>query len=405
MWLLEPNMRAIIAQVEKNGFTPTAKQIEAFSSGEPGDSGSRIMSIAGDTADIHIKGVLTDTPSFLAMIFGGGNTTYPAIISAIASAEQNDAISNIILSVDSPGGHIDGLFNAVSAIASAEKPIKAIVSNQASSAAFALVAQADEILAVNEASRFGSIGVKASFFVSEDQVDITSTKAPKKAPDVTTADGKADIRAELDPIHDIFVSSIAKGRGTTTEKVNADFGQGGTVLAEEAIKRGMIDSVSNNIPQVSGTAQGSTANVAPPKADKINNTSANKGANQREVKSMNVDELKAQHRETFAAVLAMGSEQGVAEERDRVSAHLKMGEASGDMATATKAISEGSGMTALLQSTYMAAGMKKAEAAARVGDNPDDLDVVGDGNDNPSPEDVVASAVCAGMGYEEGGTV
>ena len=403
MWLLEPNMRAIIAQVEKNGFNPTAKQIEAFSSLESDSPDSRIMSIAGDTADIHIRGVLTDTPSFMALIFGGGNTTYPDIISAIASAEQNDDISNIILSVDSPGGHIDGLFSAISAIALAEKPVKAIVSNQATSAAFALAAQADEVVALNEASRFGSVGVKASFFVSENEVDITSTKAPKKAPDVTTEEGKADIRAELDPIHDIFVSSIAKGRDTTTEKVNADFGQGGTVLAEEAIKRGMIDSISNSIPQVSDAAGASALSVVTPTAIAkiINNTSANKGANQREVKSMDIAQLKSEHPATFAAAVKLGADG----ERDRVSAHLTMGEASGDMATATKAISEGSEMTANLQATYMAAGMKKNELAARAGDNPGDLDTGGDENDGPSAEDAVADAVCAAMGYEEGGTI
>ena len=114
---------------------------------------------------------------------------------------------------------------------------------------------------------------------------------------------------------------------------------------------------------------------------------------------MTKEELQAQHPATFAAVLAMGTDQ----ERDRVSAHLMMGEASGDMATASKAIAEGSEMTALLHATYAAAGMKNTELAARAGANPDELNPPADPK-GPSAEDKVADAVCAALGHEEGGT-
>ena len=55
----------------------------------------------------------------------------------------------------------------------------------AASAAFALAAQTDEIDAANGATRFGSIGILATFNVSENIIEIASTKAPKKNPDVT----------------------------------------------------------------------------------------------------------------------------------------------------------------------------------------------------------------------------
>jgi ClpP class serine protease len=468
------------------------------------------MSIAGETADISIKGVLTAEPNFMAMIFGGGNTTYSDIIAAIASAEQNDSIKNIVLSVDSPGGQIAGLFNAVNAIASAEKPVKAVVSNQAASAAFALIAQADEIVAANEATSVGSVGIRVDMEVDDDVVVITSSEAPKKAPDVKTESGVAVVREQLDAFHDIFASSIAKGRGITTEKVNSDFGRGAMVLAGEAVKRGMIDSISGSIPQaaaasgeddltasmvnitagatppfkdypiadkpwdstaavrrwreksgstekpsatykngffwydsekpevfgnyklpfvdiVDGTAKavrrgvsaangamaGARGGVQIPQADrakvqahidkyrdkiaKQDETNATNGKNTREVIGMTKEELQAQHPATFAAVLAMGVEQ----ERDRVSAHLTMAEASGDMATATAAIADGSGMTAKLQATYMAAGMKKNELDARVKDNPDDLNPPPGDGDGPSAEDQVADAVCAALGHDE----
>jgi ClpP class serine protease len=400
MWLLEANTLNTILQAEKSGFNPDAEQLTAFRGETSEEGGSRIMSIAGDTADISIKGVLTAEPNFMAMIFGGGNTTYSDIIAAIASAEQNDSIKNIVLSVDSPGGQVSGLFNAVNAIASAKKPTEAIVINQAASAAYTLIAQADKISAFNEASGVGSVGVAAEIEVNDGSVVITSSEAPDKRPDVTTEAGKAVIRAQLDAIHEILASSIAKGRSTTIEKVNSDFGRGTMVLAGEAIKRGMMDSISGSIPQVSAPAAAATTAVAesggPAASTDKTNTNATNGKNDREVIGMTKEELQAQHPATFAAVLATGVEQ----ERDRVSAHLTMAEASGDMATAVAAIADGSGMTASLQATYMAAGMKKTELNARVEDNPGELNTPVTGADGPSAEDQVADAVCAALGYE-----
>ena len=394
MWLLESNTRDTIIQAEKSGFSPNAERLTAFRSETSEEDGSGIMSIAGDTADISIKGVLTNVPNFMAMIFGGGNTTYSDIISAIASAEQNETIKNIVLSVDSPGGQIAGLFNAVSAIASAKKPVKAVVANQAASAAFALVAQADEIVAANEATSVGSVGVRVDMGVDDGTVVITSTEAPKKAPDVRTEEGKAVVREQLDAFHNVFVSSIAKGRDTTIEKVNSDFGRGTMILAGEAVKRGMIDSVAGSIPQApSATSTGGPAAVAPALID---DTNATNGENQREV-SMDINKLKTEHAATFAAAVRIGVDQ----ERDRVSAHLTMGEASGDMATATAAIADGSEMTALLNAKYMAAGMKKSEQTARVEDNPGELNTPAAEADGASAADQVADAVCAALGHDE----
>ena len=408
MWLLEANTLNTILQAEKSGFNPSAEQLTAFRGETSEEGGSRIMSIAGNTADISINGILTNSPDFIAMIFGGGNTTYSDIISAVASAEQNDDISNIILSVDvSPGGTLDGLFSAVAAISAAKKPIKAVVSNMAASATFALISQADEVVAANEATRLGSVGIKFTTSIDEDEIEITSTKAPKKAPDVTTEAGKAVIRDSiLDPMHEIFASSIAKGRGITTEKVNSDFGEGAIVLAGEAVKRGMIDSISGNIPQASASAAAPSAPITAESGgpatpvDKTISTNATNGENKEEGKSMDIESLKTQHPATFAAAVQLGKN----EERDRVSAHLTMGEASGDMATATAAIADGSEMTALLNAKYMAAGMKKSEQMARVEDNPDDLDTpAAAAAGGPSAADKVADAVCAALDYDETG--
>ena len=349
MWLLDSKVRQSIEQAQSAGFTPTAEQQERLTAAHitaASEGGSRVLTVAGNVAEIEVKGTLTNSPSFMAMFFGGGNTTYPEIISAIAEAEQDPTVTEMILAINSPGGSIDGLFDAIAAIKNAAKPIKATVSNLCASAAYALASQADEIIAGNPAARIGSIGIAATVEVYENEIDITSTNAPKKRPDVTTEAGKAVVREELDAIEDIFIEALAEGRGVTQEKIIAEFGQGAVVLARDALNRGMIDSIA-----VSNT----------------NPTTADSGGNQLEATTMDLKELVAQHPDVYQAAVQAGIDQ----ERDRVGAHLTMGEASGDTTTAFTAIKDGSAMTATLQATYLAAGMNKSDIAARDSDNAD----------------------------------
>lgn len=364
LWLLEAAVRAKIEQAQKAGLMPTAEQqleLEARH-GVDGPSSSRIMAIAGDTAEISISGVLTKAPSFMAQLFGGGNVTYAEIISALAEADANKDIKQIVLAIDSPGGSIDGLFDALAAIEATKTPTRAVVSNMAASAAFAIAAQTDEIVATNRAASFGSIGIVATIFTSDDEVTITSTEAPKKRPDPTTEEGQAVIRETLDDVHEVFVDAIASGRGTTAEKVNANFGQGATLLADKALKQGMIDRVADN-----------ALKIVPTKGKTKTNA---------ETGPMDLSTLKAEHPAVYAEAMQIGADAALVTERDRVTAHLVAGEGSGDMKTALAAITEGKEMTSALQTTYMMAAANRSDRQNRQ----DDDDNAG-GGDNAAADD------------------
>lgn len=388
-WLLLASVRQAIEQARSSGVTPTAEQLQQFEArfspfGEDGSPRNRLLTIAGDTAEIAISGVMTNQPDFFAMLFGGGNTTYTEIISALVEADQNDQVKQVVLAVDSPGGTVDGLFDAIAAIETFSKPITSRVTGTAASAAYALVSQTNSIEATNRAVRFGSVGIAATIRVSDDEVTITSTEAPKKRPDVTTAQGQAVVREELDALHQLFVESIAEGRDTTFEKVNAEFGQGATLLADEALKRGMIDAVA-------GSKKLALA------VDNDASTTAS-GGNQPET-DMDLQTLKAQHPAVYEAAM----QEGVNKERERVAAHLIMGEASGDMKTAISAAKEGTEMTASINATYLAAGMNRSDTANRQ----DDDDAAGaaadnaDDSDDASASDSVVDLVAANLGYVE----
>ena len=353
MWLLALSVRQAIETAYQNGVLPTAEQQVDYEAryGDYEAEHSRIMTVKGDTAVINVSGVITKSPSFLAMLFGGGNVTYPEFINALAQARKDPNIKQAEMRVDSPGGHVDGLFDAIAAMQAFDKPLKAVVVNQASSAAYALVSQADEIVATNRAARVGSIGIVASFSADDDIIDITSTKAPKKRPDIMTDEGKAQIREELDALHELFVEAISEGRNVAAEKINAEFGQGATLLADEALKRGMIDAIAEGPLRVVKSAK--------------SKTTASSGGNNPENGPMDLTTLKAQHPDVYAAAM----QEGVTQERDRVTAHLTMGEASGDMTTALAAVNDGSNMTASLQAKYMAAGLNRRDRQNRQDDD------------------------------------
>lgn len=312
----------------------------------------------------------------MAMFFGGGNTTYPDIVSAIGIAEQDPNVEKIDMMIDSPGGEIAGLFALIDVINSAKKPINAIVSNTAASAAYAIASSADKIIAKNNSARFGSIGIVVDMRLDANKVSITSTNAPNKRPDISTEEGKAVVRAELDDVHSLFAAAIASGRNTTVDKVNTSFGQGGMFLADEALKRGMIDSIAKtSLQSVKNTNQTKTAAI---------------GGDNSKVKSMDLATLKAEHPEAYAAAVKVGRDEGitvgVTQERDRVNAHLIMGESSGDMKTALAACKDGAEMTSTMQSTYLSAGMNRSDTQAR----DDDDAAVGAAGNNANAEDDTA---------------
>lgn len=323
-----------------SGKYPTAEQQLQYEAAI--DSDNRILTVAGDVAQINIEGVLTNKPDWIARFFGGGNTTYAEIQQALATAAADRSIRSAVLNINSGGGSVIGLFDTLAAIEAFPKPVTARIGGMGASAAYAIAAQADKIYAANPATMVGSVGVAVAIRVSPDIVDIASSNAPNKRPDASTEEGQAVIRAELDDIEEVFIASIAEGRKTDVAKVKAEFGQGGILLAGEAVKRGMIDAITEPIP---GTAT---------------NT-----------KNMTLEELKANHPNIYSAVFELGVSAGVDKERDRVKAHVIMGDANGAHELACKAIKEGSEMSETLKAEYAVAGMTSKQLDAQASDSQD----------------------------------
>ena len=311
--------------------------------------GVRGLTVAGDTAAIEIRGVLTGAPDFFGRMFGG-NTVYQDIRTAIAAAEADPAVNTIEFDIASPGGEASAEWQAtMDAIAAIAKPTRAFVRDRALSAAYGLASQADEIVAANDMASVGSVGVVATLRNPEmsSLVQVTSSNAPDKRPDPTTEEGKAVIRREIDQIEAKFTQMIATGREVSEADVRDNFGRGATVLARMGLKNGMIDSISQN-----STPQ-STDNPPPTGA------------------TMDLKTLEAEHPAVYAAAVATGVEQGVSQERERVTAHLELGASSGANDIAIAAIKDGTEHSATMNAKYTAAHMASAKAADQRADGAD----------------------------------
>lgn len=370
-WLLKPEVARALQEGRASRYQPTLEERARFADAmreayadRDADS-PRILRVAGDVAEIEVEGVLTEKPDCFALLFGGGNTTYAGIRKSLAMADANPDVKRIVLRIASPGGQVTGLFETLAAIEATAKPIS-VVSSLAASAAYGIAAVAGPIEAVTPASEFGSIGVAVSLFLDDQVVDIASTDAPNKRPDVTTEEGLAVIRQELDALHEVFVDAIARGRSHNTgkaitpETVNAEFGRGGMFVASQAKKRGMIDKTSARIVRTrSGARAESDDNEAPAVPEKELDMSA-----------LTLEQLKTQHPEAYAAALTEGEKQGETKERKRVLAHLKLAETTGANQVARKAIESGaSTMDEDVHAEYLSAAINRRDSNARQTDS------------------------------------
>jgi ClpP class serine protease/predicted transcriptional regulator len=223
------------------------------------------LTVSDGKALITVRGVLTPTPDSEAAWFGESNTLYPDLQAALQSALANKGVSKIVWDIDSPGGAVDGLFALLDDIADArgKKPMSVFADN-AHSAAYGIAAAVGRITATSRMSSFGSVGVATSGFISGGLcgtvVDIASSDAPEKRPDLATAEGKAVVQRYLDQIAGEFMGTIARGRGASVETVRKAYGRGSSMLAGPAKAAGLIDGIAPRL----AAATSSTATVRLP---------------------------------------------------------------------------------------------------------------------------------------------
>lgn len=173
----------------------------------------------------------------------------------LRQAARDDAVSQVMLHVYSPGGHVDGTSELAGDVAriGAMKPTFAHIEDLGASAAYWVASQAQRITA-NATAEVGSIGTVA---VLEDtskrmdrlgiEVHVLST-GPYKGAGVDGAPLSAEalsyFRGRVESLNSHFLQAIQRGRGMTDAQVDA-VRDGRVHIAQMAQSYNLIDAVQS----------------------------------------------------------------------------------------------------------------------------------------------------------------
>jgi signal peptide peptidase SppA len=215
-------------------------------------AGSERTTIRDGVAVIPVTGPLVRYGNLFSRISGA--TSAEVLSLDFHSAMENPQVTAVVLSVNSPGGQVDGIEEVAELIfeARGKKPIVAHVSGMGASGAYWLASAADEVVTVRTAV-LGSIGavLGVADYRKQDEkagiqrMDIVSSVSPRKRLDPMSEEGAGQLQQMVDDIGEVFVAAVARNRGITREDVIAQYGQGGILVGERAVEAGLADRIAS----------------------------------------------------------------------------------------------------------------------------------------------------------------
>lgn len=183
-----------------------------------------------------------------------GLTSYAEIATMVDAALADPSVEGILLDIDSPGGEAGGVFELGEHIRAADavKPVWAMASDAAYSAAYAIACGASR-LCITRTGGVGSIGVIA---MHVDQ-SVRDAQQGYRYTAITAGDQKNDfsphekldqaaharLQSEVDRLYGMFVNHVAALRQLEPDAVRAT--EAGTYFGEDAVRIGLADSVSS----------------------------------------------------------------------------------------------------------------------------------------------------------------
>ena len=202
---------------------------------------------SGSVAVIPVKGVLMKDDEDDCGYFLAGTAT---LAKRIQEADNHPNISGIILNFDTPGGTIDGIQAFADSIKAAKKPVVGFVDGLCASAGVYAASSCDYIIANNITAEVGSIGVMMSFIDAQPYYEklgfkfheVYSSLSPDKNKghqEAKKGNYELVIKEGLDPYAKIFRNQVKSNRPSVTE----DSMTGKVYIAEDALKRGLIDEI------------------------------------------------------------------------------------------------------------------------------------------------------------------
>lgn len=338
-WAIQPEILTEMCAVyasHREGESIDIKTIEA-ATGRTMNNEPKNYTVQDGVAIIPVEGVLSKRMSLLQQICGG--QSYQSLQQDLATALNDPNVSSIILSIDSPGGAVDGVQGAADAIyqARAQKPIASFVDGKAASAAYWLGSSASQMYIGSDTDQVGSIGVITQHIDTSNAehqrgvkiTDIASGKykatGSQHAP--LSAQDRNAIQDHLDQIYGTFVDTVARNRGIDADTVQSKMADGRVFVGKRAIEAGLVDgqmTLPQLIDKMKSQAGGASSGVFHPKQP-IKKGNQPMAEQETMYTSAQLQTAKDEAKKAgFDEGFAQGRVEGATAERDRIQAVEKV---------------------------------------------------------------------------------
>jgi len=178
--------------------------------------------------------------------------SYETIGETLRSALSNSEVKAILFDIDSPGGDVAGLFDLADEIyeARGEKPIWAMASELAASAAYAIGSAADRFF-LPRTGEVGSVGVLMlhcdeagaleKYGITITPIYSGSHKVDGAWYQALSEPAKARFQSEVSDTYELFVNTVARNRDMSVEAVRGT--EALTYRGQRAVEAGLADEV------------------------------------------------------------------------------------------------------------------------------------------------------------------
>jgi signal peptide peptidase SppA len=244
-WCLKPESMDVLLAALENGVVAAA-DLPAERPQTRKNKSVAIVPLHGMIRPTGATGLIE-----MLMGAGGGLDEFRA---NLRMAVADPSVSRVVLDVNSPGGLVDQVPETAAEVRRLreQKPITAVANTQAASAAYWIASQADELI-TTPSGELGSIGAFSlhtdkSGALEKEGLDVTVMSAGRYKsegnPYGPLDDEAREARqAKVDRYYEMFVRDVSQGRRTSPDEVRGGYGEGRTLIAEDAVTAGLADGV------------------------------------------------------------------------------------------------------------------------------------------------------------------
>jgi signal peptide peptidase SppA len=239
-WAIVPETLQEICEIYATHLRGEKADVAAIEAriGKPLKNEQPQYSVESGVAIIPIDGVIAKKMNLFSEISGGVSTQMLA--QTFQNAIDDPAVHSIVLAIDSPGGTVDGTQNVADLIFGnrGKKKVVAIASGMMASAAYWIGSIGVVATHIDYSRADDRLGVKVTEISAGKYKRIASQHEP------LSEEGRRSIQDQLDHVYSIFVDSVAKHRGVSSDDVLARMADGRVFLGKNARDAGLVNGVS-----------------------------------------------------------------------------------------------------------------------------------------------------------------